>query len=100
MNRCYFNGTVKRCVNGCLKPLSDFYPHSGRTKKGKIKDKNLSCYYRPYCKTCHNQINIRKVLEKKIKEYPNSFWECDNCDHIVSVSRKFCSKCKAERIKK
>jgi RNase P subunit RPR2 len=87
--RLYFDGKRKECLNGHIKELSEFYPHH---KKG-VYLKGDSCYYRPYCKECHKAITSRKRLEKKRDLFPNSFWDCDNCDHIVSVQKDTCDKC-------
>jgi hypothetical protein len=91
MRRLYFDGNNKECINGHIKPIAEFYPHN------KSKQPNMSCYYRPYCKECHNAINIRKALEKRRRKFPNSFWDCDHCDHIVSVTKIKCDKCNGSR---
>lgn len=89
VRRLYFDGEFKECLNGHIKPISEFYPHN----KKSLYDKNSSCYYRPYCKECLNYINSRRRLEKKRDIFPDKFWDCDNCDHIVSILRTLCNKC-------
>lgn len=88
VKRLYFDGTHKECINGHIKPINEFYPHN--KKKG---NSQISSYFRPYCKECHNAINIRKELERKRDQFPQSFWDCDKCDHIVNVKKKVCDKC-------
>lgn len=85
---------MKECLNGHIESVSEFYKHSNKkTKPGQ------SAYYRPFCKKCHNQNNIRRALEKKRSKYPNSYWDCDGCDSIMSIKSRLCTKCGKEKTK-
>jgi hypothetical protein len=50
-------------------------------------------YRRNYCRSCHSAQVYRGFLEKKLKEYPQLFVECDVCDHIYPKKHSSCIKC-------
>ena len=94
IRRLYFDGTHKECLNGHVKELSEFYAHN---KRGAYL-KDSSCYYRPYCKECHKIMTARRRLEKKRDIFPDNYWDCDNCDHIVRIEKESCNKCGFRRL--
>jgi hypothetical protein len=74
------------CFNN--KPLDNFSLESpSNPKKG----------YRRICKPCVSEIEARRIAERKLDMFPSSFWECDNCDHITSIKKEKCNKCKEGR---
>ena len=68
-----------RQCGDCLetKPFSDFSLHS--VKLGRPKS---------YCKKCLSIRNNRRNYEKLLERYPKSFFECDNCDRVMSIRSK------------
>ena len=74
----------KECFN-CFKfrPIRDF----GVEFKGGKK------YVKCLCIECLKEIERRRHYERKLEINPELYWECDGCDHIVRVKKKFCPKC-------
>ena len=78
----------KKYCTGChtTQEVSEFWTNS--SKYGTLK---------PDCKTCNREKSARKMAERRMKQNPNSYRECDNCCHIWAVSRGIvCSKCGEE----
>jgi len=61
------------------------------------KTKNNKVYVKAYCLSCSSEIESRRHLEKKLASNPTKYWECDNCDHVISIKHTACPKCNACR---
>jgi hypothetical protein len=80
----------KKFCQNCFKtkPLSAFALESyKRPSKG----------YKTRCKECCSEIESRRFYETLLEKFPEKYWECDVCDHIVKVEKKVCTKCKMPR---
>ena len=82
----------KRYCGNCFKykDVSEF----GADSAGKYKHQHL----RPYCRPCYVEIETRRHYERKLERNPSQFWECDTCDHIVSIKRRACTRCNSPRV--
>lgn len=86
---------MKTCSN-CLenKPLDMF---SKITKNPKYQNHYIT--RRANCKKCRANYGWQKQLEKKLKDKPHLYVQCDNddCCYIFSRNNKECPKCKFKR---
>jgi hypothetical protein len=76
----------KFCVN-CFKDKSI-------KEFGLENSKNPAKGYKSRCKDCCSEIEARRFYEIMIEKYPEKYWECDVCDHIVKISKNVCTRCK------
>jgi hypothetical protein len=79
----------KFCLNCFKQKLIDDF--------GLENSKNPAKGYRSKCKECCTEIEARRFYESMLEKYPDNYWECDVCDHIVKVKKKICTKCKQPR---
>jgi RNase P subunit RPR2 len=95
----FFNGSSKECGDcGEIKAVQEFHPTSqNATWKKKHEGSLPAPAYRSHCKSCRSASTYRRQLEKLLIAYPGSFWECDDCDHIVRIDLKTCNKCGTPR---
>jgi hypothetical protein len=56
--------------------------------------KNKSKGRKSKCKECCTEIEARRFYERMLEKFPENYWECDVCDHIVNIKKGYCTKCK------
>ena len=80
---------LKFCEN-CFKtkPIDEF---------GLWNSKDLSKGRKTKCKQCCTEVESRRFYEEQLEKNPETYWECDICDHIVNVKRSYCNRCKHPR---
>ena len=77
---------MKRCRNCFIdKDESQFSKQGNRN------------HLRPYCRECRTVIESRRIMERKLEEFPTRYWECDNCFRIISKRTVMC-KCGENQI--
>ena len=92
----FFDGKNKECGNcGEIKPTTEFHP----TVTADPSRAPISSDFRTHCKPCRSAITYRQQMEKKLKAYPNSFWECpgDDCIRINRIQVLNCLSCGGEK---